>query len=160
MNANYMNILKKTWNKTAFKQLSAEVHGGIGTHFICKLASTWCAEHGMSPTEVEIHGQLKGGHNGRVVNLYINIKQLPMDGKVAASLCVGQLVKYKLKPDTSITRAWLLTNVVPVIHEHFTDGAANRIVDVLAVPLLGTCWQYHCCGHAWILWQSLFFHLH
>ena len=96
MNANYMNILKKIWNKTAFKEVSAEVRGSIGTHSIRKFASTWCAEHGMSPTEVEIRGRWKGGRNGRVVNLYINVKQLPTDGKVAASLCVGQPVKYCL----------------------------------------------------------------
>jgi hypothetical protein len=31
----------------------------------------------------------KDGQNGRVVNLYINVKQLPTDGKVASFLCVA-----------------------------------------------------------------------
>ena len=93
----------------------------------------------MSPSEVEIRGRWKGGRNGRVVNLYINVKQLPTDGKVAAVLCVGQPVKYKLKADTAVTRGWLLANVVPGIHEHFADDTANRIADVLALPLLWAC---------------------
>jgi Transcriptional activator of glycolytic enzymes len=67
------------------------------------------------------------------------VKQLPTDGKVAAVLCVGQPVKYKLKADTAVTRGWLLTNVVPGIHEFFEDDAANRIADVLALPLLWAC---------------------
>ena len=136
MNDNYMNALKRVWKKREFQRIAGEVRGEIGTHSIHKFASTWAAEHGMSPSEVEIRGRWKGGHNGRVVNLYINVKQLPTDGKVAATLCVGQPVKYKLKPDTAVTRGWLLTNVVPGIHEHFEDDAANRIAEVLALPLL------------------------
>jgi hypothetical protein len=68
--------------------------------------------------------------------LYINVKQLPTDGKVAGVLCVGQPVKYKLKPNTGITRNWLLANIVPGIRDHFEDDTQNRIADVLALPLL------------------------
>ena len=181
MNDNYMKILKKMWNKPAFQQLTADVWGGIGTHSIRKFATTWCSEHGITPTEVEIHGRWKGGRNGRVVNLYINVKQLPTDGKVAAVLCVGQPVKYKLKAGTSITRNWLLTNVVPGIKEHFEDDTVNKIADVLALPLLWACldrngtecvppalcgriqanWTIHCLEHGlereWNPVKKLFF---
>jgi hypothetical protein len=71
-----------------------------------------------------------------VVNFYINVKQLPTDGKVASVLCVGQPVKYKLKPNAGFTRQWLLTNIVPGISEQYEDDAANRIADILALPLL------------------------
>ena len=54
----------------------------------------------MTPSELEIHGRWKGGRNSQVVNLYINVRQLPTDGKVASALCFGQPAKYKLKPDT------------------------------------------------------------
>lgn len=135
-NANYCNVLKRQWRTAAFKDVSTEVRGDIGTHSIRKFAGTWAAEHGCTYTEVEIRGRWKGGRNGRVVNLYINVKQLPTDGKVAAVLCVGQPVKYKLKPNTAITRQWLLTNVVPGIHELYSGDDANRIADVLALPLL------------------------
>jgi hypothetical protein len=135
MSDNYCNVLKKQWRTPEFKALSNEVRGEIGTHSIHKFASTWAAEHGCNYNKVEIRGRWKGGQNGRVVNLYINVKQLPTDGKVASVLCVGQLVKYKLKPNTGITRQWLLTNVVPGISEQYEDDAANRIADVLALPL-------------------------
>ena len=73
MNDNYGKILKKQWATAEFKELAAEVHGGIGTHSIRKFASTWAAEHGCTYTEVEIRGWWKGGgRNGRVVKLYIS----------------------------------------------------------------------------------------
>jgi hypothetical protein len=71
-----------------------------------------------------------------VVNLYINVKQLPTDGKVASVLCVGQPVKYKLKANTGITLDWLLTHVVPGISQQYEDDDANRIADGLSLPLL------------------------
>ncbi|MGL5935859.1 MAG: hypothetical protein ACRCZI_09580 [Cetobacterium sp.] len=135
-NDNYCNVLKRQWRTAAFKEIVLEVRGDIGTHSIRKFASTWAAEHGCTYTEVEIRGRWKGGRNGRVVNLYINVQQLPTDGKVAAVLCVGQPVKYKLKPNTAITREWLLTKVVPGIREMYAADVANRIADVLALPLL------------------------
>ena len=139
MNDNYLKTLKTIWKRRAFQELAREVRGDIGTHSIRKFATTWCAEHGITPPEIEIRGRWKGARNGRVVNLYINVKQLPTDGKVAGVLCVGQPVKYKLMAGTEVTRAWLLANVVPGIHEHFSDDNANKIADVLALPLLWAC---------------------
>jgi Transcriptional activator of glycolytic enzymes len=144
MNDNYGKILKKQWSHEEFKLLASEVRGSIGTHSIRKFASTWAAEHGCTYSEVEVRGRWKGGRNGRVVNLYINVKQLPTDGKVAAVLCVGQPVKYKLKPNSGVTRDWLLANVVPGIRDHYQADAANRIADVLALPLLFACLEPGC----------------
>jgi hypothetical protein len=127
------------WKTAEFREVSEEVRGGIGTHSIRKFASTWAAEHGCTYTEVEIRGRWKGGRNGRVVNLYINVQQLPTDGKVAGVLCVGQPVKYKLKANSGVTREWLLTNVVPGIRDHYDADAQNRVADVLALPLLFAC---------------------
>jgi len=136
MNANYANNLNKVWKKNEFKELAAEVRGEIGTHSIRKFASTWAAEHGCTANEVEIRGRWKGGRNGRIVNLYINVQQLPTDGKVAGTLCVGQPVKYKLKENSGITRNWLLDCVVPGLRFMYADDANNKICDVLALPLL------------------------
>lgn len=144
MNDNYCNVLKRQWGTAEFKALAAEVRGEIGTHSIRKFASTWAAEHGCTYNEVEIRGRWKGGRNGRVVNLYINVKQLPTDGKVASVLCVGQPVKYKLKANTGITRDWLLTHVVPGISQQYEDDDANRIADVLSLPLLYACLEPGC----------------
>lgn len=138
-NSNYRNALRSMWMKHEFKILLAQVRGGIGTHSIRKFASTWSSEHGCSHTEVETRGRWKGGKSGRVVNLYINVKQLPTDGKVAGVLCVGQPVKYKLKENSGVTREWLLTNVVPGIRDHYDTDPNNRIADVLALPLLYAC---------------------
>ena len=132
------------WMKQEFKLLLTQVRGGIGIHSIRKFASTWASEHGCSHTEVETRGRWKGGKSGCLVNLYINVQQLPTDGKVAAILCVGQPVKYKLKPNTAITHDWLLTKVVPHIQQLYANDAANKIADVLALPLLYAAMEPGC----------------
>jgi hypothetical protein len=163
MNDNYGKILKKQWSTPEFRQLAEEVRGEIGTHSIRKFASTWAAEHGCTYTEVEIRGRWKGGRNGRVVNLYINVKQVPTDGKVAGILCVGQPVKYNLKANAGVTRDWLLTNVVPGIRDYFDADAHNKVADVLALPLLYACLEPGCedfmtaavCGRVRGAWIAL-----
>jgi hypothetical protein len=57
-----------------------------------KFPSTWCAEHGCTPFEIEVRGQWKQASGG-VVNRYINPNQLPIDAKLAGILCVGGPVK-------------------------------------------------------------------
>jgi hypothetical protein len=138
-NSNYSNALKAQWKKDAFKEIASQVRGGIGTRSIRKFAATWASEHGCSSQDVETCGRWKGGRSGRVVNLYINVKQLPTDGKVAGVLCVGQPVKYKLKAGSGVTRDWLLTYVVPGIRDHYDTDSNHRIADVLALPLLCAC---------------------
>jgi len=138
-NSNYSNALKAQWKKDAFKEVASQVRGSIGTHSLRKFGATWAAEHGCTSQDVETRGRWKGGKSGRVVNLYINVKQLPTDGKVAGVLCVGQPVKYRLKPNSGITRDWLLTHVVPGIRDHYDTDSNNRIADVLALPLLFAC---------------------
>jgi hypothetical protein len=138
-NNNYSNALKAQWKKDEFKELASQVCGGIGTHSVRKFGATWAAEHGCTPQDMEMRGRWKGDKSGRVVNLYINVKQLPTDGKVAGVLCVGQPVKYKLKAGSGVTRNWLLTPVVPGIRDHYDTDSNNRIADVLALPLLYAC---------------------
>jgi hypothetical protein len=92
-NSNYGNALKAQWKKDEFKALMEQVRGGLGTHSIRKFAATWASEHGCSHAEVETCGRWKGGKSGRTVNLYINVEQLPMDGKIASVLCVGKHLK-------------------------------------------------------------------
>jgi len=140
-NSNYGNALKAQWSKEEFKLLMAQVRGSVGTHSIRKFGSTWASEHGCVHQEVETRGRWKGGKSGRTVNLYISVKQLPTDGKVASILCVGQPVKYKLKSGSGVTRDWLLTHVVPGISDHYDTDENNKIADVLALPLLFACLQ-------------------
>jgi Transcriptional activator of glycolytic enzymes len=75
-----------------------------------------------------------------VVNLYINVEQLPTDGKVAAVLCVGGPVKYKIKSNSHVTDAFLKEVVCPGIFKHFENDGNNKIGHVLALPLL---WAAH-----------------
>ena len=108
-----------------------------------KFASTWPAEHGIRQDDIEIRGRWKGGKNGRTVNKYINVEQLPTDGKVAACLCIGGPVKYKPKSGSGLTYEFLKTKACPGIFQHFAGDENNKIGCVLAMPLI---WAAHTPG--------------
>jgi Transcriptional activator of glycolytic enzymes len=139
-NERYRNTLKKVWLEPEFQQLLALIRGATGSHSLRKFASTWPAEHGVSQQDIEIRGRWKGKKNGRTVNLYISVEQLPTDGRVAAILCVGGPIKYKLKTNSHVTDAFLKDVVCPGIFKHFENDANNKIGSVLALPLL---WAAH-----------------
>jgi hypothetical protein len=50
---------------------------------------------------------------------YINIDQLPTDGKVAAILCIGGPVKYALKENLHVTHQFLMEFVCPGVAGKF-----------------------------------------
>ena len=95
VNERYQRILRETWKDEEMKNLIAQFRGSVGTHSLRKFPSTWAAEHGVSQDHIEVRGRWKGGKNGRTVNKYINVEQLPTDGHVASILCVGGPIKYK-----------------------------------------------------------------
>lgn len=70
----------------------------------------------------------------RIVDRYVNVDQMFLDAKVAAALCVGGAIKYCLVDNSDVTTPWLNENVVPGLCNYF--GEDNKIVDVLALPLL------------------------
>lgn len=77
LNARYGRVLAKLWKDPEFRLLSCHTQGTLGTHSLRKFPATWCAQHGCSDPEVEIRGRWKGKKNGRVVNRYISVDQLP-----------------------------------------------------------------------------------
>ena len=141
INERYQRILRKVWKEDDFQELVAQVGGSVGTHSIRKFPATWAGEHGTSQDHIEIRGRWKGGKNGRTVNRYINVEQLPTDGMVANTLCVGGPVKYKARAGGGLTHAWLMENVVPGIKGHFQDDPANKLAEVLALPVLWCAMQ-------------------
>jgi hypothetical protein len=112
--------------------LSVQVKGSLGTHSVRKFPSTWTAEHGASQDHIEISGHWKGGKNGRTVNRYINVEQLPADGHVAAILCVGGPIKYLCRNGCGVTLEWMHEHVVPAIHSHFQGDKSNFVAGVLS----------------------------
>ena len=141
INERYQRVLRKVWAHEEMKQLVAQVRGGIGSHSIRKFPATWAAEHGISQDHIEIRGRWKGGRNGRTVNRYINVEQLPTDGHVASILSVGGPVKYKPRPGSGLTHQFLMTHVVPGIKGHFAADESNKIAEVLALPVLWAAFQ-------------------
>ena len=131
INDRYQRALRTIWKTEEMKALIAQVRGGIGSHSLRKFPSTWAAEHGISQDHIEIRGRWKGGRNGRTVNRYINVEQLPTDGNVASVLAVGGPVKYKPRAGCGVTHQWLMTHVVPGIKAHFSGDESNKIAEVL-----------------------------
>jgi hypothetical protein len=125
-------MLRRTWKEEQMVALSAQVKGSLGTHSVRKFPSTWAAEHGASQDHIEIRRRWKGGKNGRTVNRYINVEQLPTDGHVAAILCVGGPIKYLCRNGSGITLEWMHEHVVPGIHSHFQGDGSNFVAGVLS----------------------------
>ena len=142
-NDRYRRTLEKVWKDPEFKATLALTRGSVGSHSVRKFASTWPAEHGIRQDDIEIRGRWKGGKNGRTVNKYINVEQLPTDGKVAACLCIGGPVKYKPKSGSGLTCEFLKTKACPGIFQHFAGDENNKIGCVLAMPLI---WAAHTPG--------------
>ena len=134
-------IKMEVWSHEDFKRLADEDdEDGIGTHSYRKYPSTYARQNGCTPDEIEIRGRWK--HQGkRVVFRYIDVKQLFIDAKVAAALCIGGPIKYDLVDDaevrTAITNDWLFTNVIPCIRARFSND--SRLCCVLGLALLVGC---------------------
>ena len=136
LKAKYRRTLgKAAWSKDEFKDLSEGEDGDIGTHSKRKLPATYAVACGCTWEEVEIRGRWKGGKGSRVINRYIDVKQLYHDAKVAATLCVGGAVKYVLIE--GISDEWLYENVVPSIRRRFPND--RKLCVLLAKALLYIC---------------------
>ena len=135
----------KVWRTAAFMELApdtsqVDANGwtfDIGTHSGRKCPAEYAANCGGSPNEIEIRGRWKGLKGGRVVFRYIKAQQAYEDARIAALLCRGGPVRYKLKDGITIPEEWLFANVVPHIRARYPNDA--RLCSVLALPLLFIC---------------------
>jgi Transcriptional activator of glycolytic enzymes len=125
---------KVVWNHEEFKALATEDDTeGVGTHSYRKFPSNYARGCGCTPDEIEIRGRWKS-QGQRTVFRYIDVKQLTIDAKVCGVLCVGGPIKYKLKPDVTLTDDWLFEHVVPNIRKRFPED--SRLCRVLGTALL------------------------
>jgi hypothetical protein len=132
----YRSVLSKAaWKKPDFLDLSDGTSCDVGTHSKRKLPSTYAVNCGASWEEVEIRGRWKGSRGGKIVNRYIDVKQLFHDAKVAGILCVGGPCKYDVKEGLEVPNEWLFEHVVPNIRRRF----GTQISAVLAKALLYIC---------------------
>ena len=127
---NYSQVLRRYFK---FVNLSKV----LGTHSIRKFAASWARAVGCLVDEIEGRGRWRQASR-KVVSRYINVDQQFLDARVAATLCIGGAIRYKLEDESGITDEWLYENVVPGIKEFFGE---DPIVYVLALPLL------YCCLH-------------
>jgi len=107
--------------------LESDEHKGLGTHSFRKGSADEARKVGAQADEIEIRGRWKP-QGKRVVYRYIDVDQLHIDAKVAALLCPGGPIKYKLKVGLDrINDEWLFTNCVPHIRARYpTDRRLCR----------------------------------
>jgi hypothetical protein len=112
----YKTTLKRAaWSKDEFQELSDGEPSELGTHSKRKLPANFAANCGAHGEEVEIRGRWKGTRGGKIVNRYIDVKQLYQDAKVAGILCLGGPCKYIFKDSCEmITEDWLLSMLFPI----------------------------------------------
>jgi hypothetical protein len=95
--------------------------------------------HGMSKDWVDIRGRWKNKDGSQASDRYADPEMQALDAQVAAVLCCGGPIRYKLHPEmaSSISDEWLHRHVVPGMAQAYGDG--NAVHDVLALPLLYAC---------------------
>jgi hypothetical protein len=87
----YRTTLKRAaWSKEEFQELSAGKPSELGTQSKRKLPANCATNCGAHGEEVEIRGRWKGTRGGKIVNRYIDVKQLFQDVKVEQVLAQSQ----------------------------------------------------------------------
>lgn len=133
------NLMQKIYKEaTTNPNFRALKPGLLGTHSNRKFPSTFARRNGCSKEDVDCRGRWR--NKKTVVDRYIDVTLQYSDAKVAAALCIGGAVKYKLKEAAGITEAWLLQNVVPNIERRF-PAEDSHFAATLAVPILWACLQ-------------------
>ena len=121
-----------------FAQESIKTGGLLGSHSLRKYPATFARSNGCNADDIDIRGRWKR-NSRRISDRYVDVAQHYIDAKVAAALCVGGPVRYKLVDGSGVTKAWLRNIVVPGIASFFDEN--DTIADVLALPLLWACFD-------------------
>jgi hypothetical protein len=141
LNNRYRRQLTNVWRRDDFHTIAAFTQGLLGSHSMRKAPADFCSKCGKVLDHVEIRGRWKGQRGNKIANRYISVQQLPTDAAMAACLAVGGPVKYKVKADSHVSVAWLLSHVVPSINEFYSADESNRIALVLGPALLWAAFQ-------------------
>lgn len=119
---------RQVWNSEVFVR---HANGPLGTHSFRKFPATRARRMGCDKDDIDSRGRWR---KLRVQDRYVSANLPFPDAKVASALCVGGPCKYELVNGGGITQEWLREVVVPNIIGK--PGIANRVADVLALPLL------------------------
>jgi hypothetical protein len=111
----------------------------LGLHSKRKMASTQAKRRGSPAESVGHRGRwvaTKKGTNRIVSSVYIDPEDVYADASVAANLCLGGSIKYKVHEAVAshITTDWLGDNVVPYIAQPYEDDL--KMVHTLGLALL------------------------
>lgn len=129
----YRNRIDRVvWQNEEFEALEdePESHNGLGTHSGRKFYADKSHKKGAESTQTEYRGRWIGEKGSRTVNKhYIRVKDIYTDAFVAALMCDGGAVKYKVKDGLVITDEWLFSVVIPSIRRRFQhDDRLCRVV--------------------------------
>lgn len=97
------------------------LEGLRGTHSTRKLATSRARKNGCSKDDVDTRARWK---RKRQQDVYADTLLPYPDAKVAAALCKGGAIHYKVKVNSGISEDWILTHVVPLIATKYSRSVA------------------------------------
>ena len=96
--------------------------GLLGTHSVRKFASTRARRNGASRDDVDSRGRWR--KRKRQSDTYIDPSLPYPDAKVAAILCKGGPIAYKVKDGSGISDDWIVCHIVPRVASRFPRQVA------------------------------------
>jgi hypothetical protein len=129
---NFRALLKEP----EFKEVEAKKGGKTGLYGARKIATTYAKQAGgCIQEEIDVRGRWRP-HRARASDRYQDVEQPYMDAKVAAALCPGGPIAYKLRDGSGITDAWI-SEQFPLFRSVF--GVHSNVPNVLGRALLWAC---------------------
>lgn len=116
------SCLKEVFKHDDFRSVAT---GPLGSHSFRKFPATLARKKGCSRDDVDGRGRWK--NKVRVSDTYMDISLPYNDAKVAAKLCVGGAIKYELRQDAGVTKAWVGENVAPLISDFMTKEIGQTL---------------------------------
>jgi hypothetical protein len=103
------NLVSAFYTNEIFNRI--QFQGALGSHSFRKYASTDSRNKGASKDERDLRGRWKS--SARIADVYDDIELPYPDAKVAAMLCPGGPIKYKIRDDSNVTEEFITNYVVP-----------------------------------------------
>ena len=146
------DILKNITSEEDFPIAEGGSAKDLGTYSVRKLPATYARQNRCSHDDVDTRGRWKS--NNMIVDTYINTSIPYPDANVAAVLCIGGAIKYKIKRESGVSSNFLLLHigepllrifprpVVVLLSTSFLQGVYDDDGLLIETQGVGRRWQF------------------